>query len=293
MRIFLTGAGGFVGSTLTQELLAAGHQVVGLARSDAAAAKAAGLGAEVVRGELKDLDLLHKTAATSDGVAHTAFSNDFSNIEAGVAEDRAAVAAIGEALVGSGKPFVVTSGSAVVPGRVATESDESVILGPLSGRAGTANAALALAADEVRSSSIGLPRSVHGTGGNFGLVSILVTVARAKGVSGYPGDGSNRWPAVHVKDAARLYRLALERAPAGSRLHAVAEEGITLKTIAEALGRFLDLPTASVTAEEFGPIGPMFAIDQPASATQTRQLLGWEPAEIGLIEDIETGGYTN
>jgi nucleoside-diphosphate-sugar epimerase len=292
MRIFITGVGGFVGSTLTQELLANGHQVVGLARSDGAAAKAAGLGAEIVRGSLGDLDLLRETASRADGVAHLAFSNDFSNIEAGVKEDGEAIAAIGEALVGSGKPFVVTGGSAVVPGQVATESDESLLLGPLSGRITNIKAALALADQDVRSSTVGLPRSVHGTGGNFGLVSILVAVARGKGVSGYPGDGSNRWPAVHVKDAARLYRLALEQGPAGSRLHAVAEEGIALKAIAEALGTFLNLPTASVAPEEFGPIGPMFAIDQPASATRTRELLGWEPTEIGLIEDIETGGYT-
>jgi nucleoside-diphosphate-sugar epimerase len=291
MRIFVTGASGWIGSAVIPELLGAGHQVLGLARSDSSAAAVAALGAEVLRGDLNDLDALHAGAASSDGVIHLAFIHDFSNFEASVTADRRAIETMGTALEGSDKPLVIASGTAAVPGRVATERDEQSAMSAVSGRATNALATLDLAARGVRSSVVGLPRTVHGDGDRHGFIARLVSIARDKGVSGYVGDGSNRWPAVHVLDAAHLFRLAVEQAPAGTRLHAVGDEGVPIRDIADVIGRHLSLPTASVPAEDFGFLGQILSVDQPASAALTRELLGWRPVQPGLIEDMEKGHY--
>jgi nucleoside-diphosphate-sugar epimerase len=291
MRVFVTGASGWIGSAVVPELLGAGHEVLGLARSDASAAAVAALGAEVLRGDLNDLDTLRDGAASSDGVIHLAFIHDFSNFEASVTADRRAIETMGTALEGSDKPLVIASGTAAVPGRVATERDEQSAMSAVSGRATNALATLDLAARGVRSSVVGLPRTVHGDGDRHGFIARLVSIARDKGVSGYVGDGSNRWPAVHVLDAAHLFRLAVEQAPAGTRLHAVGDEGVPIRDIADVIGRHLSLPTASVPAEDFGFLGQILSVDQPASAALTRELLGWRPVQPGLIEDIEKGHY--
>jgi nucleoside-diphosphate-sugar epimerase len=291
MRVFVTGASGWIGSAVVPELIDAGHKVLGLARSDSSAAAVAAAGADVLRGDLSDLDTLREGAASTDGVIHLAFIHDFSDFEASVTADRQAIGAIGGALEGSGKPFVIASGTAVVPGRVATERDETAPGSIASGRMANARAVLAMAANGVRSSVMGLPRTVHGEG-DHGFIAMIVGTARQTGVSGYVGDGSSRWPAVHVLDAAHLFRLAVERAPAGSTLHAVGDEGVPTRDIAEVIGRHLSLPVASVPAENFGFLGQILAVDQPASAAQTRELLGWRPVQAGLIEDLDKGHYT-
>jgi nucleoside-diphosphate-sugar epimerase len=291
MRIFVTGASGWIGSAVVPELIGAGHQVTGLARSDSSAAAVAAMGAEVLRGDLYDLDALRAGAAGSDGVVHLAFIHDFTQFEASLRADRAAIDALGAALEGTGKPFAIASGTPAIPGHVATESDEPSTAGPAAGRVSNALAALDMADRGVRSSVVGLPRSVHGDGDKHGFIPTLINIARDKGVSGYVGDGSNRWPAVHVLDAARVFRLAIEEAPAGSRLHAVGDEGVPTGDIAAAIGRHLNLPAASAPAEDFGFLGGILAVDQPASAAVTRELLGWRPVHPGLIEDIDKGHY--
>ncbi|GGL94107.1 oxidoreductase [Streptomyces fumigatiscleroticus] len=299
MRIFVTGASGWLGSATVPELTGAGHQVVGLARSDASAAALTAAGAEVVRGTIDDLDVLRDAAAASDGVIHLAFKHDiaFSGDYQGAAEaDRRVVDTFGDALAGTGRPLVVASGViGLVSGRTATERDEPTIDGsPVSVRAATAQAALALASRGVRSCVVRLSPTCHGEGDN-GFMAALVAVARAKGVSGYLGDGASRWPAVHRLDAARLFRLAVEKAPAGSVLHGVAEEGVALRDVAEVIGRHLDVPVTSVApgdaAEHFTWLGPVLGLDSPASSTLTRELLGWEPVGPGLLEDLEKGHY--
>ena len=291
MRVFVTGASGWIGSAVVPELIGAGHQVLGFARSDASAAAIAAAGAEVLRGDLDALDALRAGAAGSDGVIHLAFIHDFTDIEASVGADRRAIETMGAALEGSGKPLVIASGTPALPGHVATERDEVAPGSPMAGRARTAQAALGMAAHGVRSSVVGLPRTVHGDGDRHGFIARLVGMARDTGVSGYVGDGSSRWPAVHVLDAANLFRLAVEQAPAGSRLHAVGDEGVPIRDIAEVIGRHLNLPTASVPAGDFGWLGQILAIDQPASSTLTRELLGWRPVQPGLIEDLDKGHY--
>jgi nucleoside-diphosphate-sugar epimerase len=291
MRVFVTGASGWIGSAVVPELLGAGHQVLGLARSDSSAAAIAAAGAEVVRGDLDDLGALRAGAASSGGVIHLAFIHDFTDFEASVGADRRAIETMGAALEGSGKPLVIASGTPAVPGHVATERDESASGSPVAGRLANAQAALGMAALGVRSSVVGLPRTVHGDGDHHGFIARLIGIARDKGVSGYVSDGSSRWPAVHVLDAAHLFRLAVEQAPPGSRLHAVGDEAVPTRDIAEMIGRHLNLPTASVPAEDFGWLGQIFAIDQPASSAQTRELLGWRPVQPGLIEDLEKGHY--
>src|SRR5215475_5788533 len=291
MRVFVTGASGWIGSAVVPELTGAGHQVLGLARSDSSAAAIAAAGAEVLRGDLDDLATLRAGAAGSDGVIHLAFIHDFTDFEASVGADRRAIETMGAALEGSGRSLVIASGTAAVPGRVATEQDESAPGSPVAGRAANAHAALDMAARSVRSSVVGLPRTVHGNGDRHGFIARLIGVARDSGVSGYVGDGSSRWPAVHVLDAAHLFRLAVEQAPAGSGLHAVGDEGVPTREMAEVIGRHLNVPTASAPAEDFGFLGQILAVDMPASSVQTRELLGWHPVQPGLIDDLDKGHY--
>ncbi|MGY0489870.1 SDR family oxidoreductase [Streptomyces sp. WG-D5] len=289
MRVFVTGGTGLVGSAVVAELLSAGHSVTALARSDASAQSATAAGADVVRGGLADLDVLRDAARASDGVVHLAFSNDFSSPEAlarGIAEEGAALSALGEVLVGTDRPLVTVSGTPWVPGRASTEEDPLPTDGPVGGRGVTVNRTLELASRGVRASAVRLPRTVHneGTGGFAGL---LTDIARRTGVSGFPGDGAQRWPAVHALDAAVLFRLALEKAPAGTAWHAVADEGDAVRDIAAVIGRRLGLPSASVPEENFGPLGPVFATDQPSSSAHTRATLGWQPTRPSLLEDLE------
>jgi nucleoside-diphosphate-sugar epimerase len=291
MRIFVTGASGWIGSAVVPELVGAGHQVLGLARSDAAAKVVAGLGADVLRGDLNDTDGLRAGALDSDGVIHLAFVVP-SVSEAATRTDATAIETFAAGLAGSGKPLVVSGATLVTPGRPATERDELIAAGPIAARITTMQAALAAADRGVRSCLVMLPRSVHGQGERHGFVPQLIALARAKGVSGYIGDGASRWPAVHVKDAARLYRLAVEQAPAGAVLNAVGDEGVPVREIAEAIGRNLNLPARSLPAEEFGGmLVPLLSRDMPASSTITQELLGWQPTHPGLIEDIEQGHY--
>lgn len=290
MRVFVTGASGFVGSVVVRELIDSGHQVIGLARSDSSAATLAAAGAQVHRGSLGDLHSLRAGAAAADGVVHLAFVHDFENYVEAANIDRSAIAAIGEVLAGTERPFVVTSGLAGFGlGRSLTEEDAAA---PESPRA--SEEALVLADRGVRVSAVRLAPSVHGEG-DHGFVPRLIEIARAKGISAYPGEGSNRWPAVHRLDAAQLFRLALENAPAGARLHGVAEGGIPVRDIAEVIGRHLGLPVESVPVEQafnhFGWLGGFFALDLPASSTLTQERLDWHPVHPGLIADLEKGHY--
>ncbi|GAB3268109.1 SDR family oxidoreductase [Sinomonas notoginsengisoli] len=290
MKIFVTGASGWIGSALVPGLLAAGHDVVGLARSAASAEVVTALGAEVLRGDLGDLGVLRTGAEAADGVIHLAFIHDFTDFPAAVKADGDAIGAMGDALVGSGKPFVIASGTPVVPGRVATEHDRNASGSPAAGREANAQALLAMAEHAVRSVVVRLPRTVHGEG-DHGFVARLISIARERGVSGYVGDGSNRWPAVHVLDAAHMFRLAVEQAPAGSVLHAVGDEGVPIGEIAAGIGRRLGLPTASVPPEQFGFLGGILAHDQPASSWLTQHTLPWSPVQPGLLEDLAKGHY--
>ncbi|MGW3309353.1 SDR family oxidoreductase [Streptomyces sp. NPDC001073] len=295
MRVFVTGASGFIGSAVVRELLDAGHTVTGLARSDASAEALTAAGAAVHRGSLDDLDSLRVGAETADGVCHLAFIHDFSDFAANCATDLRAIETIGEALAGTDKPFVVTSGTPGLPdGKVATEEDQVDPGSFAATRQPSELAAVALAERGVRSSVVRLPRSVHGTG-DQGFVPQLIATAREKGVSAYVGDGSARWPAVHRLDAARLYRWALESAPAGSQYHAVGDEGLSLRSIAEVIGRRLGVPTGSVPAdqavEHFGFLGLVASLDCPASSELTRKQTGWEPVEVGLLGDLEAAYY--
>jgi nucleoside-diphosphate-sugar epimerase len=293
MRVFVTGASGWIGSAVVPELLNAGHKVLGLARSDAAAASLAALGADVQRGGLDDPDSLRSGAAGSDGVVHLAYNHDFSQMEQAAQMDLQAIEAIGSTLEGTDRPLVVASGVlGLAAGRLATERDRPEPGGHP--RVANAQAALSFATRGVRSSIVRFAPTVHGSG-DHGFVATLVGIARDKGVSGYIDDGSNRWPAVHRLDAASLVRLAVDDAPAGSVLHAVAEEGVPTRTIAEAIGRHLDLPVVSIPAEQAGEhfdwLARFFALDCSASNELTRELLGWEPTHPGLIEDLDEGHY--
>ena len=293
MKVFVTGATGFIGSAIVQELIAGGHQVTGLARSDANATALLAAGAEVHRGDLQDLDSLRSGVAAADGVIHAGFIHDFSRYVEMCEVDRLAIEAMGEALVGSDRPFIVTSGIAVVsPGRLATEDmrQEPGVLPRKS-----EEAAEALAAKGVRVSIIRLSPSVHGDGDVIGFVPTLINIAREKGTSAYVAEGLNRWNAVHKLDAALLYRLALENAVSGTRFHAVAEERITFKAIAELIGKQLNLPVVSISKEEasahFGWFAGFAGIDCPASAKVTQEMLNWHPEHVELLADMEHGTY--
>ena len=301
MRVFVTGASGWIGSALVPELLDAGHQVVGLARSDDSAAALSAAGAEVQRGTLDDLDVLRAAAEASDGVVHLAFKHDlmFSGDAQGATDaDRRAVATFGEALAGSDRLLVIASGVfGMAPGGLATERDghEPVTqTDGFHGRQATAELTLGFAATGVRSSIVRLAPTTHGDG-DRGFMAMIVGIARGKGLAGYVGDGSSRWPAVHRLDAARLFRLALEEAPAGSTLHAVADEGVLTRDIAAVIGRHLNVPVASIAPEDaeehFGWLGALLATDSPVSSALTRELLGWQPAHPGLLDDLELGHY--
>jgi len=291
MRIFVTGASGWIGSAVVPELIRAGHEVTGLARSDASAQAVAGMGADVLRGDLNDTDVLRAGALGSDGVIHLAFVVP-SVSEAATRTDAQAIETFAASLGGSGKPLVISGGTMVTPGRPSTERDELIAAGPIAARISNMRAALATAERGVRSCLVMLPRSVHGQGERHGFIPQLIATARAKGVSGYIGDGASRWPAVHVQDAASLYRLAIEQAPAGAVLNAVGDEGVPVREIAEAISRHLNLPVRSLPAEEYGGLlVPLLSTDMPASSTITQELLGWKPTHPGLIEDIEQGHY--
>jgi nucleoside-diphosphate-sugar epimerase len=296
MRVFVTGASGWIGSATVDELLAAGHEVTGLARSAASAAALQHKGVQVRRGDLDDLASIRAGAEAADAVIHLANKHDWSNPAASAAAERAAVQTIGDALAGTGRPFLLASGVAgLVAGQPATEEHPSPFHGPDSPRGGSENLALGFVDHGVHTVSLRFAPTVHGTG-DHGFIATIAAVARAKGVSGYPGDGTNRWAAVHVSDAARLVALGLEKAPAGARLHAVAEEGVPTRDIAEAIGRALGLPAASIAPDDvpghFGWIGTFFGMDLAATSTATRELLGWAPTGPTLIEDLAGGAYS-
>ena len=296
MRVFVTGASGWIGSATVDELLAAGHEVTGLARSDASATALQAKGVRVRRGDLDDLASIRAGAEEAEAVIHLANKHDWSNPAATAAAERAAVETIVETLTGTDHPFLLASGVAgLTQGRPSTEADASPFRGPDSPRAGTENLALDFVDRGVGSVSLRFAPTVHGAR-DHGFIAAIAAVGREKGVSGYPGDGANRWAAVHVSDAARLVVMGLAKAPAGTRLHAVAEEGVPTREIAEAIGRAFDLPVASIAPDDvqghFGWIGTFFGMDLAATSTVTRELLGWTPVGPTLIEDIDAGGYS-
>ncbi len=289
MHVFVTGGTGTIGTAVVAELLAHGHTVLALARSDASEQTLKDAGAETLRGDLSDLDVLRTGVAQTEGVISLAFGRDYSSPEAlgrGIAEESAAMGALGEALVGSERPIVTVSGTPWVPGRPSTEADPLPTDGPVGGRGRSVMALLALASRGVRASAVRMPRTVHNEG-QGGFAGLLTDAARRSGVAGYPGDGAQRWPAVHALDAAVLFRLALESAPAGTSWHAVSDEGDAVRDIAAVVGRRLDLPVESVPEETFGPFGSIFAMDQPATSTHTREALGWQPTHPSLLDDLE------
>ncbi len=305
MRFFVTGASGWIGSAVVPELIGAGHQVTGLARSDASAGALSAAGAEVRRGTLDDLGTLRDAAAASDGVIHLAFKHELAfsgDFDAAAGADRQAVETFGEALAGSDRPLVIASGTlGLAPGRVVSEQDghgqDAAIAGFGGGpqtRWETSELVLSMAERGIRSSIVRLPPTNHGDGDN-GFIATLVAIAREKGVSGYIGDGANRWPAVHRLDSAQLFRLAVEKAPAGSTLHASAEEGVQIREVAEVIGRHLDVPLVSIAPddarEHFTWLAGFIGLDSPASSALTQELLAWHPTHLGLLADLEQGHY--
>ncbi|MWB98719.1 SDR family oxidoreductase [Agromyces seonyuensis] len=295
MRIFVTGASGWIGSASIAELLAAGHEIVGLARSEASAARIEGAGGRAVRGALADLDLLAEQAAAADGVLHLGFNHDFSDYAGAGRTERAVVETFGDALAGSGKPFAFASGVAgFALGRPVTEADASAYRTPDAPRGGVEPLALGFADRGIRSMALRFAPTVHGAG-DHGFTNVLVETAHRHGVAAFIGDGANRWPAVHRLDAAKLVALAVETAPAGTRVHAVAESGVPTREIAAAIGRSLGVPTVSIdpadAAEHFGWLGALYGADLPASSEATRELLGWAPVHPTLVEDLDGGAY--
>jgi nucleoside-diphosphate-sugar epimerase len=293
MRVFVTGAAGFIGTETTRELIASGHQVLGLARSDANVATLEKLGAKILRGSLQDLESLQRGASEADGVIHLAFIHDFSKFAENGAIDKIAIEAMGDVLVGTNKPFIVTSGTGLIaPGVLITEDmrrDASPHVPRVSEQTG-----LAYASRGVRAMAIRLPQ-VHGAAGKAGLISYLVELARQKGAAGYVGEGTERWAAAHRLDVARLYRLALENGATGGIYHAVGEEGVPMRRVIEVIGRALNVPVVSISKEEagdyYGPLAMFAGLDMPASSALTQQRLGWTPTGIGLIADIGQPGY--
>jgi nucleoside-diphosphate-sugar epimerase len=293
MRVFITGASGWIGSALTMELVAAGHHVTGLARSEASSEKIRALGATAVLGDMSDHDLIVSEATKADATAHLAFTLDFDEFDETIDNELVLLEKIGVALAGSGKAFIAASGTPILEGQVATEDDHLDPAGPAGARVKTANAVLALADRGIRSALVRMPRSVHGDGDRHGLIAALVGLDRQLGSAAYVGDGQNRWPAVHISDAARLFLLAIEKAPAGSSLHAVGEEGVPMRQVADAISAKTGLPAAAVDPTLLGVFGTLLGGDQPASASITRTLVGWEPSGPTLLDDLRAGYYTN
>ncbi|MBT2504108.1 NAD-dependent epimerase/dehydratase family protein [Curtobacterium sp. ISL-83] len=289
MQVFITGGTGLIGSAVVAELITGGHSVVALARSDSSAAAAESSGAAVVRGGLADLDVIRSASAAADGAIHLAFGNDFSTQEAlqkNIAEESAAIDTIVDTLAGSNRPFVVVSGTPSAEGRPSVEADPLPTTGPVGGRSVTVERTLTAASRGIRTASVRLPRTVH-KDGDGGFAGLLTNMARQGGVAAYPGTGEQRWPAVHALDAAVLFRLVLENAEPGTAWHAVQDEGDTVRSIVEVIARRLGLPVQQAPVETFGPIGPVFAADQPASSAHTRRALGWVPTHARLLEDLE------
>jgi nucleoside-diphosphate-sugar epimerase len=291
MRVFITGASGTIGSAVVAELIAHGHEVLGLARSESAAATVEAAGGTAVRGGLGDLDVLTSSAKATDGTIHLAFSNDFTDLERSIAEEGLAMDTIGAALVGTGKPFSIVSGTTLADGRLATEQDALTTTGPVGGRGVNAQRILDLSSRGVRTSAVRMPRSVHERHVAYGFAGILIDAARRSGVSAYVGDGSQRWPAVHRRDAATLFRLMIEKGEPGTSVNAVGSEGDSMLELATVIGEQLGLPVQQVPVESFGALGTIFAVDQPATSAWTRETYGWEPTHPSLIDDLKAGDY--
>ncbi len=289
MHVFITGGTGTIGSAVVAELLGSDHTVLALARSQDSEQALKNAGAQVLRGGIAELDVLRAGAAETEGIISLAFGRDYSSsdaLAAAIAQESAAMAVLGEELVGSDRPIVAVSGTPWVPGRISTEADQVALDGVVGERGRSQVALLGLAARGVRSATVRMPRTVHNEG-KGGFAGLLTDQARRSGVAGYPGDGTQRWPSVHALDAALLFRIVLESAPAGTAWHAVADEGDAVLDIATVVGRRLNLPVQAVPQESFGPFGPIFAMDQPASSVHTREALGWQPTHPSLLEDLE------
>lgn len=291
MRVFVTGASGGIGQAVTEDLITHGHEVVGLARSESSERNVAAAGGTPLRGGLGDLDVLARAARDADAVIHLAFSNDFTDLERSIAEEGQAMDTIGASLIGTDKPFSIVSGTTVAAGRTATEHDPLSTQGPVGGRGINARRILDLAAQGVRTSTVRLPRSVHERYVAYGFAGILIQAAQRSGVAMYVGDGSQRWPAVHRRDVASLFRLMIEEGEPGTSVNAVADEGDSMLEIATVIGEQLGTPVQQVPAETFGPLGQIFTVDQPASSAWTREIYGWEPTHPSLLADLAAGDY--